>query len=223
MTLKKGSIYSPFLQEIMMINKEVIPYLLTFSILGLLFNALKKYKIFRVLRNITILLFIFYCYFFRDPDRKIIKDKNKLLSPADGKILFIKKLNDGRTLIRIFMSPLDVHINRSPCDGKIKKIIYKPGKFLPAYKKEASKENEYNLIIIKNNNIVVPIRQISGILARNIVCWKKEGDYVKQGDKIGMIKLGSGTEITVPNNFKICVKKGDYVQAGIDIIAEKIN
>jgi len=203
-----------------MINREGYNSIIICFITAFFLHLLPG-KFFKFLRNIALLMGAFFTYFFRDPERSLTIDDNSLISSADGKILDIKKLEDGSTLIHIFMSPLDVHINRAPCDGTIKSITYKPGAFLPAYNENSREENESNLIVIHNDDYEVPVKQISGILARKIICWVKEGQSVKQGEKIGMIKLGSGNQIIIPKQFKCVVKIGDIVKAGLTIIAKK--
>jgi len=205
-----------------MINPEGYKIItLCFSV-ALFFHVLSG-RFFKFLRNIFILMGTFLLYFFRDPDRQITRDENVLLSSADGKVFDIKDLEDGNTLLHIYMSPMDVHVNRAPCDGVIKEIEYRPGSFLPAYDKRAGEENESNLIVIDNGEYCVPVKQISGILARKIVCWVKEGQTVKQGEKIGMIKLGSGNHIIIPKEFECTLKKDDIVHAGLTIVARRAN
>jgi phosphatidylserine decarboxylase len=162
--------------------------------------------------------------FFRDPKRIIKKDSKILYSPADGKIFEIVE-TENTCCIKIFMSIFNVHIQRSPADLKVKDIIYKKGKFIPAGKFLSDAVNEQNIIDFetdKNDRIVV--KQIAGVLARRIVCWVKKNQYVSQGEKIGAILLGSQVNIEFPKNvYKILVHKDQKVYAGITALAVKID
>jgi len=161
--------------------------------------------------------------FFRDPDRVVKKNESILYTPADGKIFGIIE-TDNTYCVKIFMSVFNVHIQRSPTDGVIKKIEYKQGKFIPAGKKESDKQNEQNTIVIQdqNKNEFV-VTQIAGILARRIVCWVKEGQSVHQGQKIGAILLGSQVNFEFPKNkYRLLVTKNQKVFAGITTVAVKI-
>lgn len=191
---------------------------------------------------IVILLFILFLFnFYRDPKRKIPKGNN-IVAPADGRIISIIntaknniKLKKGvlgkiRTLtkdvakecyiISIFMSPLDVHINRAPINGIVKSIKYTKGKFFEAYNLEKSLQNENNEIIIQNKKIKVKVIQIAGFLARRIKCYIKKNQKVNKGEKIGMIALGSQTTLVLPVGVGLKVKVNDKVKAGETIIAD---
>jgi phosphatidylserine decarboxylase len=162
--------------------------------------------------------------FFRDPKRIIKKDSKILYSPADGKIFEIVDTGSNYC-IKIFMSIFNVHIQRSPADLKVKDIIYKKGKFIPAGKFLSDAVNEQNIIDFetdKNDRIIV--KQIAGVLARRIVCWVKKNQYVSQGEKIGAILLGSQVNIEFPKNgYKILVHKEQRVYAGITALAVKVD
>ncbi|MDD2714870.1 MAG: phosphatidylserine decarboxylase [Candidatus Wallbacteria bacterium] len=201
-----------------MINREGIKLSLPL-IAGFLFlSAFGKSRLSLIFRNIFGLIAIFILYFFRDPKRKTLADDNILYSPADGRITMIKEQDDG-WLVHIFMSPFDVHINRAPCRGQVESLNYVPGKCLPAFKKEALEQNESNTTVIKNENFSITVRQISGILARKIVCWVSQGEEIRQGQKIGMIKFGSGCQLTVPKHFSLVVFEGEHVRAGLTPVA----
>jgi len=159
-------------------------------------------------------------YFYRDPERIIVTDDNRVLSPADGRIFEIQKDSD-RQIIKIFMSPLNIHIQRAPVLGTVASINYKKGKFLPAYDQKAEIENEQNIIKLSTEPGNIEIKQIAGILARRIVCWVNNGDKVIQGQRIGMIKLGSQVDLSLPEYLNLKVKTGDKVKAGITVIAER--
>jgi phosphatidylserine decarboxylase len=172
-----------------------------------------------VLAVLALVLAVFSVYFFRDPVRKIPSGERFILSPADGRILEVKE-----GVIRIFLSLFDVHIQRSPITGRIRTVRHKAGKFLDARNPRAALENEQNRIEIfpaemGAENVVVT--QIAGLLARRIVCWVKEGQPVKRGEQIGLIRFGSQVDVTLPKAAKIRVRTGDRVRAGESIVAEK--
>ena len=194
----------------------------------------------RIIFVVILLLILFLLNFYRDPKRKIPKGNN-IVAPADGKIISIidtsknvitiKKGTIGKIktlskdiakefyIISIFMSPLDVHINRAPIEGIVKSIKYKKGKFFKAYDLEKSFENEKNEIIIRNKNIKVKIIQIAGFLARRIKCYVKKNQKVNKGQKIGMIALSSQTTLVIPKGVDLKVKINEHVKAGETIIA----
>lgn len=166
----------------------------------------------------------FLLYFFRNPHRRIVYDPNLLLSPADGKVMSIVEVMDEEylgeigTKVTIFLSPLDVHINRSPIEGTIKFQQYICGRFRPAYKAIAAWENERHAIGIEALNCRILVTQVAGILARRIVSWVTLGTEMKQGQLYGMIKFGSCTEVIMPTNVEVTVKKGQRVRAGLTVI-----
>lgn len=160
----------------------------------------------------------FMAYFFRDPKRTIPNDTRIIVSSADGKVTRIEDTTEYK-LVSVFLSPLDVHINRSPITGTIEKVEYIPGKKSPATSDEASLINERNSLYIKGEGIEVKCTQIAGIVARRIVCWPKAGDSLKLGEKFGLIKFSSRTDISMPSDVKLEVKVGDRVVGGETIIA----
>jgi phosphatidylserine decarboxylase len=184
-----------------------------------------------ILTEILISLVLLWALsFFRDPQRDCPQDKSLLLSPADGKITDTDFLEDhpdfdGQVLrIGIFLSIFNVHINRMPCEAKIENTLYKPGAFKNALSPESSQVNESNAIFITRAQIPkarLMVRQISGAIARHIVCPVQVGQTFTQGEKFGMIKFGSRTELFVPvqDDLKCCVKKGDIVKAGLTVVA----
>ena len=166
--------------------------------------------------------------FYRDPPRRIPDDDNILLSPADGKIAEITRNYDvdGHSELRIviFLSVLNVHLNRSPCSGVVRDVKYEPGHFLNALKPESTEKNERNTLTIEPDAPIpgpLIVRQITGALARRIVCTAKPGDRLKSGQRFGMIKLGSRTELRVAEspNWRVLVNVGDSVNAGTSILA----
>ena len=166
------------------------------------------------------ILAVFCLYFFRDPDRRIPTGQ-VAVAAADGKIVAIQPEGDQRTRISIFLSIFDVHINRSPIAGKITGVQYKQGQYLVASKEEASSRNEQNTITVEGDGSVVVFKQIAGLIARRIVFDKKLGDQVDKGERIGMIKFGSRTDILLGPEWEIVVRLGQKVQAGSSIIARR--
>jgi phosphatidylserine decarboxylase len=166
----------------------------------------------------------FFTYFFRDPERLVPADEGLVVAPADGKVM-IAGPSDGRwspagewKQITIFLSPMDVHINRTPVDGVVTRVEYKPGKFLPAYKEEAS-GNELNEIWIDHHGETVIVRQIVGILARRIVCRVVEGQTLRRGERIGRMKFGSRMDVFLPPHAEIAAGVGQQVVAGETVLA----
>jgi phosphatidylserine decarboxylase len=166
----------------------------------------------------------FFAYFFRDPDRNVPTYPGIVVSPADGKVM-IAGPSDGRwappgqwNQITIFLSPIDVHMNRAPVGGRITRIEYRPGKFLPAYQ-EASNDNELNEIWIERHGRTFVVRQVVGLLARRIVCRVHEGDEVEVGERIGLMKFGSRMDVFMPPDLEIQVSVGQQVVGGESILA----
>ena len=165
----------------------------------------------------------FMAFFFRDPRRTIPSDQGIVVAPADGRVTRIRIAgpdNATESLVSIFLSPLDVHVNRAPITGTIEKIDYKSGKFLMATNERARDENERNTLTIAGEGIAVKCSQIAGILARRIVCWKRQGDRVECGERFGMIKFGSRTDVILPGTVEILVKEGMHVRGGVTIIGK---
>lgn len=184
------------------------------------FYVAKTFKIVYFISALSLILLVFSLYFFRDPKREKIFKEDEISSPADGTVLSIDNETEDKVVIRIFLSIFNVHIQRSPIDGKIKEIIFFPGKFKIAYKHEA-KDNQRNLIkIVSKNQKEVWVEQITGAIARRINCYVKENETVKNGQKIGIIYFGSQVAVYLPKDVKIIVKPGDKLKAGIDVIAK---
>jgi len=179
---------------------------------------------------ISLVLTIWVYYFFRDPERISINDDNYLTSPADGEVLMVHEVDGPKEFgledkkfikISIFMNVLDCHVNRTPCDGKISEIFYKPGKFLNASLDKASEDNERNYYkIINNQDEEVIVVQIAGLIARRIVCESSKDQQLKQGDRIGMIRFGSRADVYF-QNYKPLVKVGQTAIAGETLLAKK--
>lgn len=170
------------------------------------------------------ILMLFITFFFRNPHRAVPYDENLILSPADGTVMGVAPvrdeefLNDEGIKVTIFLSVFDVHINRVPISGEIKFQQYTCGRFRPAYKLSVGWENERHTIGVENEKMRVLVTQIAGILARRIVSWVTLGSVLQQGERYGLIKFGSCTEIIVPKYVEILVKKGDKVKGGKTII-----
>jgi phosphatidylserine decarboxylase len=185
-------------------------------------NGFLKYS----LILIAILIIIFTLNFFRDPERKAPDRNDVVVSPADGKVLFVKDivdhkfLNDKAKMISIFMSPLNVHVNRIPVDGIVERVEYHKGEYIAAFEDKASEVNERSEIVISGKYGKVLFTQVAGFVARRIVYELNVGDSVKMGERFGMIKFGSRVDVIVPVNWTPKVKQGDVVSAGETILFE---
>ena len=183
----------------------------------------------KIIFYIFIFISLFTLWFFRDPERYFDSKDNQLLSAADGKICFIGEENppvetqfkEKMKKISIFMNVFNVHVNRSPVDGIIEKIIYKNGKFFNASLDKASEHNERNSFIIETNTDKIVVVQIAGLIARRILSFISEGDKIDKGDRIGLIRFGSRVDIYFPSTYEIKVNQNDIVVAGETIIAER--
>ncbi|MCX6149825.1 MAG: phosphatidylserine decarboxylase family protein [Ignavibacteriales bacterium] len=175
---------------------------------------------------IGLFLLIFTLNFFRDPDRTLPARKDVVVSPADGTVILIKEVAEekfikGKCLqLSIFMSPLNVHVNRIPIDGRVEYLNYVQGDYLVASNDKASLENERAEFGISNKNGKIFFTQVAGFVARRIIYEINIGDEVKIGERFGMIKFGSRVDVVVPLNWKVKVKKGDKVTAGETILFE---
>jgi len=174
---------------------------------------------------VALALLVFW--FFRDPERITPTGERLILSPADGRVVGITESDEPRFLkdraiqVSVFLSPLNVHVNRIPCSGRIREVAYRPGKFLSAQRDRASLENEQNAILLETGaGEKIVFVQIAGFLARRIVCWIKPGDPVKQGVRFGMIRFGSRMDLYLPLSTRLRVKAGDRVKGGLSVIGE---
>ena len=171
-------------------------------------------------------LTLFMIFFFRDPQRNLVNRERAVLTPADGKIMAIEKLANGdnrskATAIKlsIFMSLFNSHINRIPIGGRISQLTYQPGKFFSANLDKASLYNENNMVMLETDNREkIVLVQVAGFIARRIVCWVKAGDYVKAGQRFGLIRFGSRLEVYLPPDSAITVQIGEKVKAGQTVI-----
>jgi len=174
---------------------------------------------------LVLILTCFFLFFFRDPERSITKDADAVISPADGRVM-VAGVPTGEACpagnwqqISIFLSPMDVHVNRMPIGGRVTKVEYHPGRFLPAYRADAGDLNEYTEVTVDHHGQPIIVRQIVGVLARRIVCRVKEGDVVHAGDRFGVMKFGSRMDIFIPVSAAIAVTVNDKVVGGVTVIA----
>jgi len=167
----------------------------------------------------------FFLYFFRDPDRISPQDPDLVLSPADGRVLVAgpadpKAAPPGEwTQISIFLSPIDVHVNRTPVAGRVTKVDFRKGRFLPAYHRDAASTNERSEVWVDHRGLTVVFRQIVGILARRVVCRVQPGAELKAGDRFGIMKFGSRMDVFLPPSAALRVAEGDTVVGGVTVIA----
>ncbi len=197
--------------------RESIPYIVVPVLLSLASAAFGLWYV----CSVFLFIALFMAFFFRDPKRLPPTDPDVVVAPADGRVTRIKLLapeQDSPTLISIFLSPFDVHINRSPIPGKITDVVYSPGKFLMATNEKASLVNEQNALTIQGEKITVVCKQIAGILARRVVCWKGKGDNLELGERFGMIKFSSRTDVILPSNVSVTIAEGARVRGGTTVI-----
>jgi len=171
----------------------------------------------------VLVAFALFCFsFFRDPERAIPSDPGVIVSPADGRVVVIaEEENAGRlgSRISIFLAIWNVHVNRSPAAGVITKLDYRPGKFLAAWDRNASTQNEQNIFTLATPQGNIEFKQIAGLIARRVVSWKKPQDTVAKGERIGLVRFGSRVDLWVPQGSELLVKVGDNVQGGSSILA----
>ncbi len=203
--------------------KEGFPFVFICVVNAAFFGGLYFFVVDSVILFALVVLFLllaaFMAYFFRDPRRAIPTEADIIVSAADGKVTRIDETNDGKKLVSVFLSPIDVHINRAPIAGKITKVDYQKGRKVPATREDASFINERNSLTIEGEKMTVVCTQIAGILARRIVCWRKAGDNLELGEKFGLIKFGSRTDLLMPGEVEILVGIGEKVVGGETIIA----
>lgn len=177
------------------------------------------------LQVIFFLLWFWVLWFFRIPDRKFTAGENLVIAPADGKVVVIEETEEpeyfkGRRLqVSIFMSPLNVHVNRSPVSGTVDYVKYHPGKYLVAWHPKSSTENERTTVVINNGKAPILLRQIAGAMARRIKYYVQPGDNIRQNDEFGFIRFGSRVDVFLPLGTVIDVKIGDAVKGGVTVLA----
>jgi phosphatidylserine decarboxylase len=166
----------------------------------------------------------FFVFFFRDPERQVPQDADVVVSPADGRVMCAGPADPQWAppgewkQVTIFLSPMDVHINRTPVGGRVLRVDYRAGKFLPAYN-EGSNDNELNEVWVDYGGRTVVFRQVVGILARRIVCRVREGDVLERGQRVGLMKFGSRMDVFVPTDAELRISVGDHVVGGETILA----
>lgn len=205
--------------------KEGLPFLISSALLTIFFGGMG----WKVLTALGILLTLFIAFFFRNPKREIPNLQNIILSPADGKIIHVGECEEDRFLkkkalkVSIFMSMLDVHLNRAPVSGKVLERSYHPGKFFVANADKSSLLNEQNAFILETEDrLKILMIQIAGFVARRIVCYAKAGDTLRMGEIIGMIRFGSRVDLYLPTEVKPTVKVRQHVKGGKSIIGYRL-
>ena len=196
--------------------KDAYRFLIPLVVLGVLLVLLHLAPI----AVIPFALALFTAFFFRNPSRMIPPGDNIIVSPADGKVVRIAKDGSGGQCISIFLSIFNVHVNRSPISGCLKGLEYRRGKFKAAFEDEASVVNEQNILTIEGKNIQVTFKQIAGLIARRVVCWKTPGDPLEKGELVGLIRFGSRVDVLLPENVNIKVRVGDRVRGGSSILGD---
>ncbi len=195
--------------------RDAFKFVFPLLILGILSVFLLPY-----LALLFFALAAFVCFFFRNPNRQIPDGTNLIVSPADGKVVKISRMGSGEQTISIFLNIFNVHVNRSPISGKLEKLEYKQGLFRAAFDEEASRVNEQNILTIAGQGIRVIVRQVAGLIARRVVCWKKPGLSLERGELIGLIRFGSRVDVVLPQKVRVLVKVGDRVKGGSSVIGE---
>ena len=169
-----------------------------------------------------LLLALFMAYFFRDPERAPLTEQDIIVSPADGRVTRVAQLmpDDPQSpkVVSIFLSVFDVHVNRAPIAGEITDVSYTKGRFMIATREEASVVNEQNALTIQGERMTIVCKQIAGVLARRIVCWKRKGEKVNLGERFGLIKFSSRTDLVMPPEVDVAVQVGERVRGGVSII-----
>ena len=177
----------------------------------------------RVLGALLIFLGLFVFYFFRDPQRAVPSDPSAVVSPADGHVLeIVDESLDGVMghRISIFLAIWDVHVQRAPVSGRIASVVYKPGKFYAAMRSAASVENEQNIITVETPAGGLVFKQIAGAIARRVICWKREGEIISSGERIGLIRFGSRVDVWLPMEAEVAVRLKQKVKGGESLLAK---
>ena len=169
-----------------------------------------------------LLVALFMAYFFRDPHRAAPADETIVVAPADGRVTRVAPLDaadpQSPTVVSIFLSVFDVHVNRAPIAGEVTDVTYTKGRFMIATRNEASLVNEQNSLTIRGPRVTVVCKQIAGVLARRIVCWSKPGDKLALGERFGLIKFSSRTDLIMPAEIEVTTQVGERVRGGISVI-----
>jgi len=179
--------------------------------------------LFAIAGGLLVVLGLFVLYFFRDPERTVPSRPDAVVSPADGHVVEIMEeaLNgiQGKR-ISIFLSVFDVHVNRAPVAGRIVSVDYRPGRFFAAMRQRASQENEQNVITVATPRGNIVFKQIAGAIARRVICWKRAGEPVASGERVGMIRFGSRVDLWLPMDAEIQVRRGQKVAGGSSVLAK---
>ena len=170
------------------------------------------------------MLALLFVFFFRDPDRDLPSDQTLVVSPADGEVKFVGPAMPGGPAgawqqITIFLSPLDVHVNRAPVSGRVTRVTHKPGKFLPAYTPESGAVNEQAEVWVDHDGRTAVYRQVVGVLARRVVARVVEGDHLRVGQRVGVMKFGSRMDVFLPTDLTVQVAAGERVVAGVTVLS----
>ena len=173
--------------------------------------------------GILFFLGLFVFYFFRDPERTIPSEPDIVVSPADGHVIeIVDELFDSTMghRITIFLAVWDVHVQRAPVAGRIAEVVYKPGRFYAAMRKAASRENEQNVIYMDAPRGRLVFKQIAGAIARRVICWKRKGEAVALGERVGMIRFGSRVDVWLPMEAQVVAQRGQKVKGGESVLAK---
>ena len=201
----------------MPVAREAVPFLLGLLAAAVLLGAiLGPWAVLPIL-----VLILFVLFFFRDPARLSPAGEGLVLSPADGRVTEVERRPQGAR-ISVFLSLFDCHINRSPVEGTVREVTHTPGRFHPAWQGRASRENERNHLVIGSLTGDYGVTQIAGVVARRIVCAKRIGDAVGRGERIGLIRFGSRTDLHLPPGVEPAVAVGDRVRGGVTVLAREI-
>jgi phosphatidylserine decarboxylase len=216
----------------MYIHKEGYIHILIATILWIGISWLNYHFLYSIpvlywlIQVVFFLIWFWVLWFFRIPVRKFTEGQELIVAPADGKVVVIEEtqeneyFKDKRLQVSIFMSPLNVHVNRSPITGKVDYVKYHPGKYLVAWHPKSSTENERTTVVVSNNNVTLLMRQIAGAMARRIKYYVKDGDKIQQNAEFGFIRFGSRVDVFFPVGTKIDVKIGEAVKGGQTILAK---
>lgn len=216
----------------MYIHKEGYIHILIATILWIGISWLNYHFLYSIPVLYWLIQIVFFAiwfwvlWFFRIPVRKFTEGQELIVAPADGKVVVIEEtqeneyFKDKRLQVSIFMSPLNVHVNRSPITGKVDYVKYHPGKYLVAWHPKSSTENERTTVVVSNNNVTLLMRQIAGAMARRIKYYVKDGDKIQQNAEFGFIRFGSRVDVFFPVGTKIEVKIGEAVKGGQTILAK---
>jgi phosphatidylserine decarboxylase len=200
---------------------------LGFIVPALILSLLLAWFGLAVIAGLCFALFLFFLYFFRNPERTGASGADELTSPADGRVTSIETVEEGEFLkgkakrISIFMSVSDVHVNRAPCEGEVLQVEHREGRYLMAFKKEVDRENERNYVFFRRGDEKFLLVQIAGFLARRIFCYVKKNDRLQKGAPFGMIAFGSRVDLYVPENYEPMVKVNQKVKSGLTVLARE--